>query len=400
MIPTIANDPAAAPPGRSAERAPYRVLIVDDEPGVLLMLKMALTRYGFVTEGARDGREAMDKLSQCAFDVVVSDVNMPGYGGMDFLRGVHERGLDVPVILMAGRPNVESSARAMEYGAFRYLSKPVLPATLKEVIERAVRLHEIAKLKGRALELLGADAKWLDNRAELEATFGRTLAGLQMAFQPIVSWSNRCVIGHEALLRSSDPTLGNPGAILDAAAKLGRLHELGRAVRAGAARHPPPDGAWLFVNLHSADLNDEELYSLDTPLGRLAHRVVLEITERASLEDVADLEKRVARLRHMGYRIAVDDLGAGYAGLTSFNQLAPEVAKIDMSLIRDIHLQPRKQAIVRSLQTLCSELGILVVVEGVETALERATLTELGCDVLQGYLFARPGKPFPEVSWQ
>jgi EAL domain-containing protein (putative c-di-GMP-specific phosphodiesterase class I) len=217
-----------------------------------------------------------------------------------------------------------------------------------------------------------------------------------MAFQPIIGWAERRVFGYEALLRSDEPLMKNPAEMLDAAERLGRLHELGRTVRASVAADAPkaPEEAKLFVNLHSADLNDEELYSAQAPLSRIATRVVLEVTERASLYGVKNLAASVAKLKALGFQIAIDDLGAGYAGLTSFTQLEPEVAKLDMSLVRGVDSDVRRQSIVRSMKKLCDELGILVVAEGVETVPERNTLAELGCDLLQGYLFAKPGRGF------
>jgi len=101
----------------------------------------------------------------------------------------------------------------------------------------------------------------------------------------------------------------------------------------------------------------------------------------------------------MGFRIAVDDLGAGYAGLTSFTQLEPEIAKLDMSLVRGIDADPRRQSIVLSMKRLCDELDIAVVAEGVETVGERDALAELGCHLLQGYLFAKPAEGFMMPQW-
>src|SRR5207249_3254913 len=98
-------------------------------------------------------------------------------------------------------------------------------------------------------------------------------------------------------------------------------------------------------------------------------------------------------------RIAVDDLGAGYAGLSSFAQLEPEVVKLDMTLVRDAPGSLTKQRLIRSMVTLCDEMGLTVVAEGVETAAERDVLVALGCHLLQGYLLGRPGRPFPEVTW-
>jgi EAL domain-containing protein (putative c-di-GMP-specific phosphodiesterase class I) len=395
MMPSISH-PALV---HNPSTIPNRVLLVDDEPGMLRMLKLALNQYGYVTEEALDGRQAMDILSRQSFDVIISDINMPRYPGLEFLRNVRERDPDVPVIMMTGKPSIESSARAVEYGAFRYLVKPVMPAKLKETVERAIQLHGIARAKRSALEILGIDDKWLGERTLLEISFAKALAGLWMATQPIVSWRERRVHGYEALVRSTEPTLAHPGILLETAERLGQLQVLGRTIRAAAARIIPPGSALLFVNLHSVDLMDNELYAPDSPLSRVAHRVVLEITERASLEKITDVESRLARLRGLGFRIAIDDLGAGYAGLTAFAQLEPDIVKLDMALIRDIDSQPKKRNIVGTLLGLCAEMRIEVVAEGIETIGERDTLVALGCDKLQGYFFARPGAPFPLVLW-
>ncbi len=155
----------------------------------------------------------------------------------------------------------------------------------------------------------------------------------------------------------------------------------------------------LFVNLHAMELADDSLISPDAPLSRHASRVVLEITERAPLEQIRDATRRVAQLRALGYRIAVDDLGAGYAGLTSFAHLEPDVVKVDMSLIRGIDLSPMKQKLLGSIVDLCRDLGIEIIAEGVETPAERDALVRVGGDLCQGYLFARPEKPWASIDF-
>jgi len=107
---------------------------------------------------------------------------------------------------------------------------------------------------------------------------------------------------------------------------------------------------------------------------------------------------RMEQLRGMGYRIAVDDLGAGYAGLTSFAQLEPEVVKVDMSLVRGVDASATKQKLLGSIIGLCHDLDIQIIAEGIETEAERDTVVRLGGDLCQGYLFARPGKPFPVAT--
>ena len=121
-----------------AAAAPRRVLIVDDEPGIQRIFKNALANYGFVTEVASDGKEALDHIARATFDVIVCDVHMPGIGGIDFLRLLREGHAGIPVILMTGKPSDDLERHAAEHGAFRCLIKPIMPSALREVIERAV----------------------------------------------------------------------------------------------------------------------------------------------------------------------------------------------------------------------------------------------------------------------
>ena len=100
--------------------------------------------------------------------------------------------------------------------------------------------------------------------------------------------------------------------------------------------------------------------------------------------------ERLRGCRERGMRVAIDDLGAGYASLNSVAELEPEVIKLDMVLVRDVHLHPVRQRLVRALVGAAMELDVAVVAEGVETRDELACLVECGCDLFQGWLFARP----------
>jgi EAL domain-containing protein (putative c-di-GMP-specific phosphodiesterase class I) len=105
---------------------------------------------------------------------------------------------------------------------------------------------------------------------------------------------------------------------------------------------------------------------------------------------VPDLPGRIKALRALGYRRAIDDLGAGYAALAAFATLEPDVVKLDIALIRGCDHEPVKQQLIRSMTGLCKEHGAMVVAEGIETPAERDTATSLGCDPLQGFLLGRP----------
>lgn len=375
------------------------VLLVDDEIEILRSAKRMLQALGYEVTTAQSGEEAVRCLGSRPFDVIVSDIVMPGTGGIELLREVREHDLHVPVVLVTGEPAVSTAVLALEYGAFHYLTKPVAPKALEAVIAKAVRMHRMARVKQQAAELFGHAPALGACRAGLEASFERALSSLWMAYHPIVDLRNRRVFGYEALLRSNEPSLPNPPALLDAAARLGRLDLLGRKIRDCVAAAPPSDDRLLFVNLHVTDLSDPHLVDPGSPLSGLANHVVLEITERSSLDEVKDVRARIALLREMGFRIALDDLGAGYAGLASFTLLEPEIVKLDMKLVRDVHTSKTKQKVIRSMTSLSKDMGMIVVAEGVETVEERDTLLSLDCDLLQGYLFSKPGAPFPEVVW-
>jgi len=244
-----------------------------------------------------------------------------------------------------------------------------------------------------------------DELVELEDKFERCVATVAMHYQPIVwarPWASRqpSIFGYEALLRTVDKSLPHPGAILDAAERLERVTKLGRLLRTKVAQcflQAPPERGVAFVNLHANDLFDRTLTSPFSPLTKVASRVVLEITERNSLDGMEDVRYRVAELRELGFRIAIDDLGGGHARMGHFTPLDTDFVKLDMSLVRDVDSHPIKQRLVESITQLCRDNGTLVIGEGVETQPEADTLIRLGCDLLQGYLVARPALPFVEV---
>jgi EAL domain-containing protein (putative c-di-GMP-specific phosphodiesterase class I) len=390
---------ASGAPNAAAEELKAKVLVVDDEPVTARSYARALTAAGYRVTIAHDGREAAGLAKTSGFDVVVSDIAMPDMDGLALLRAIRQSDLDVPMVFMTGSPAIESAVQAIEYGAFRYLLKPVAPAALLDVVERAARVHRLAKVRREAVLVRELDGKPIGDRAGLEARFASALEKLWVAAQPIVTWSGKQIFAYETLLRTDEPTLRSPLDFFDAAERLGRAPELGRIIRQQVAKVIKDTNAPVFVNLHPSDLEDAELYADDGALTPYAKQVVLEITERAALDRIHELQQRVTRLRGLGYRIAIDDLGAGYAGLTSFAQLEPEVVKVDMSLVRGIDGSAVKQKLVRSIIALCNELGIHLIAEGIETPAERDTLIKLGGDLCQGYLFSRPMRGFPDPKF-
>lgn len=385
-----------------ADAVQQSVLVVDDDPDMLAALHTSLAHQGLVVSTALSGQEALTRLESESFDVVVSDIAMPGFDGLSLLRHLHDGDATLPVILLTGSPSLPSALMAIEHGVYRYLLKPPDRTALAELVKRAAatrRLQSIRQQLGSQLLSLASDKTLELGRLE---GFSQALERVYMAFQPIVDLGANRIRAYEALLRCDDPDFASPATLLDAAERLGRVLDLGRVVRArsAAALREAPPTTLLFVNLHPAELQDPELLEPRAPLSRVAHRVVLEITERARLGPTEEVHRTLNELRRLGFRVALDDMGAGYAGLTSLVSMDPNYVKLDMSLVRDIDQLPTKQRLVHAMVDACVDLGQDVIAEGVETAAERDALLDIGVTLLQGYFFARPQRGFVDLAFE
>lgn len=395
MSPVVASRTSKPPPQG-------RVLVVEDEPEIARAYARILRAAGLSVEISFDAETGLGRLQKESFDALVTDLALPAADGMSLVRMLRAHEPDLPVVLMTAKPTLDSAIRSLEVGAFRYLVKPVDPDELFDVVCKAIRTGREARLQRKALAGIAQHEALASQHGALTKTFAGAMERIFMVAQPVVSVGQKRVVAYEALVRSADQAMPHPGALFDAADRLDAHHELGRAIRGCISRQIAPtlpEETLAFVNVHPTDLLDDQLYDPEGPLRALAGRAVLELTERGSLDRVPDLGSRVKRLRELGFKIAIDDLGAGYAGLTTFAHIEPEVAKIDMSLVRDVHRTPTKRRLIQSMGSFCADMGIQLVCEGVETKDERDALIELGCDLQQGYFFAKPSAPFARVEW-
>ncbi len=373
-----------------------RVLLVDDDRPMRTALARLLEHAGFAPLTAGSVDEAKRILADETIDVIVSDINMPGSSGLQFLADVRDQDASLPFILMTAAPQLESAILAVNLGAFRYLMKPVDLAELEATVRKAGLARSFARLQKEALDAVRSEDA---ARATASRLVDEAMAGLWMAWQPITSHKGTQLFAFEALLRSDEPQLSNPEVFVTSAQRIERGRELSRRIRARVAESIQgfPDGALALVNIVAEDLADPDLVDPAAPLSAHASRVVLEITERTKLDASLNLPTRVKQLRAMGYRLAVDDLGAGYSGLSSITQLEPSIVKLDMSLIRDIHESMTRRAVVASMVILCQSMNIQIIAEGVEKVEEAAALWDLGIELTQGYLFGRPHR---EIRWR
>lgn len=235
--------------------------------------------------------------------------------------------------------------------------------------------------------ILGAT---LEERARIirqELAWVIEAGAFQIVFQPIVNLATRRVVGHEALTRFDDGV--RPDVRFAEASRVGLGVALERVTIECALQSAAslPRGAYLSLNASPALVTHSDSF-----VALLEHApcpVVVEITERDSVESYAELRASLGDLRRRA-RIAVDDVGAGYAGLRHILEIQPDILKLDIALVRGVDADPAKCALVRSMVAFARSVGCEILAEGVETQAEADIVAELGVGLAEGYLFGRP----------
>jgi len=228
---------------------------------------------------------------------------------------------------------------------------------------------------------------------------------VQPVYQPVIDLLERRVVGYEALTRVSPDAFAGPDQLFKAAYDNDSVWKVDRLCRERAIRGAKglAEEQLLFLNMepdsiHDPALRSEATFALLRDADLKASQIVLEMTEHSAVRDFASLRQLLSYLQFHGFRLAVDDVGSGYSGLKSIAEIKPDFIKIDMALIRDIHLHPIKQDLTGTIARFSTNSGITLIAEGVEGAEELRCLQAIGVRYAQGFLFARPGPPFPEAD--
>jgi EAL domain-containing protein (putative c-di-GMP-specific phosphodiesterase class I) len=214
------------------------------------------------------------------------------------------------------------------------------------------------------------------------------------AYQPIVDIQSRTTFAHEALVRG---LAGEPAGVILGKVNEGNRYRFDQACRVKAVAGAARLGMSEFLSINflpnavyrpelciRTTLEAAELYKFDTK------RIIFEVTEGEKVTDRAHLGNIITKYKEFGFLTAIDDFGAGYAGLTLLAEYQPNLIKLDMELVRNIDTSRVRQAIVKGMMVICNDLGIRVIAEGIETAGERDALADAGITLMQGYLFCKP----------
>jgi EAL domain-containing protein (putative c-di-GMP-specific phosphodiesterase class I) len=255
---------------------------------------------------------------------------------------------------------------------------------LEVELERARREEEVVNLDRR-------------RREHEERRIARLIdgEGLNVALQAIVDLDSRRVVGAEALARFSDERgnrMPTEETLLDAHA-LGMGVELELAIIELALRCEErlPEGLYLALNVSPALLSSGDLEDLIAQ-GHHDHRpLVVELTEHQAVEDYGELGEALERLREQGVRVAVDDVGSGFASFRHVTRVNPEILKLDRSLVCGIDEDPVRQSLASAIVSFARDVGAIVVSEGIESENELSCLMDLAVGCGQGFYLARPG---------
>ncbi len=378
---------------------PIRVLLADDEPGLRIALTELLSyeeRVELVGTAA-DAEEAIRIAESNLPDVALVDVRMPEGGGPHAARGITRVSPATRVIALSAYEDRTNVLEMLRAGAVGYLVKGTATDELLQGIEKVARSG--TSLSADVLSGVVAELATQLRREEVEREADRALRGdierfvsghgVWMVFQSIADLETSEAIGVEALARFGSIPMKPPDRwFADATAlALGIQLELRTVNEALESLRKIPDEAFLAVNCSHRTAASPELAER---LEGVEDRLVVEITEHEVIDDYGALAEALAPLRERGLRVAVDDVGAGYASLRHALQLAPDMVKMDISLTRDIDRDPGRRALAAALISFAGETNMTIVAEGIETAGELHALRELGIRYGQGFYLARP----------
>ena len=235
-----------------------------------------------------------------------------------------------------------------------------------------------------------------DQRAEIDGLL-RSENPITPVFQPLVELATGRLVGYEALARFNSPITRTPDAWFNQAQMCGLGPKLeAEAIRAAlTVGRSRPDGTYLSLNFSPSAIASSHVRSA---LPADMSDIVVEITEHELASQDGALEEGLAELRRRGARIAVDDAGAGYAGLKQVMRVQPDLIKLDRGLIEGVNFDSAKAALIEFFVLFARRVGAGVCTEGIETLEELQSLVQLGVGFGQGYLLGRPAEPWSQVS--
>lgn len=370
-----------------------KILLVDADPERRARYQACLA-HRFAVVASNSTTEAHALCAREPFDAIVCDESIDGLSGVDFLhRSLVARPSAVRILIIETEASYITNRAANRGRVDQYLlrseaDRHLAAAIYEGLSRRELAIEELLKRVTLPPPVHDSYIALVEDLLENE--------GIRMVYQPIVAASTGELFGYEALARGTIAEFESPAIMFDAAVAAGLTWPLGNLIRDVVSDDLSQMNidVPVFVNLHPSELANPELLAGRPFAPELSRQIVFELTERASISNLIGFVDKLQELRGLGFRTAIDDLGAGYASLNSVMQVSPEFIKTDMALIRGIDRSQLKRSLVDSLVRFARSAKIGIIAEGVETPEEAEAVKELGIDYMQGYLIGKPG-PLP-----
>jgi EAL domain-containing protein (putative c-di-GMP-specific phosphodiesterase class I)/DNA-binding NarL/FixJ family response regulator len=388
--------------------AAAKIVLVDDDPLMLKLLNTMLAQLGYKRVVSCDsGQKALRQITAAheGTDLIFLDINMPGMDGIEFIRRLTQCRYGGSVILVSGEnsrilASVERLIEAHQLIALGQLQKPVRPA-------------ELAALMSRLEPNIGQSSVKRTRQHSYSAEQFRVAISngeLVNYYQPKVSLATGEPVGVESLVRWQHPTDGLifPDQFLGLAEEHGLLTEVTRVVLSESmkqARAWWQEGCQLHV---AVNVSMDDLASLDFPdvadalaasVGVEPHVVTLEVTEGQVMRQLSTVLDVLTRLSLKRFRLSIDDFGTGHSSLAQLRDLPFDELKVDRGFVHGASIDGTRRAICSASLGMAHQLQMQVVGEGIETRDDWDFLSQLGCDIGQGYFIARPMPAADIVDW-
>ena len=389
------NEPRCPDTGNGNDRC-LRLLVIDDDPDISQFIADAADMAGYVCE-ATNTAAAFKQALELEPALIIMDLVMPDTDGIELLRHLGDRGCRATIVLMSGfdkRVLRVAEDLANEHGLHvaARLQKPFRLAELLSLLEQCARMHSNVAVPNsrRSVAIATSDLE----RAVVDDEF-------VLHYQPQLDVVTGKVLGLETLVRWQHPDYGllYPDAFIAIAESQGMIERMTWLIihRAFSERRLYSDrypALSLSINISARSLDDlmlpDTVAGLAETYGVPPSKLTLEITESGLINNLSHSLDVLTRLRMKQMRMSIDDFGTGYSMLQQLRRVPATELKIDKSFVKDMHADDGARALVNKTIELGHELDMSVVAEGVETEAQLESLSERGCDVVQGYLFSRP----------
>lgn len=364
------------------------ILIVDDEPAISQLLTILLTSHGYTAKVAATGRQALESAPQ-NIDLILLDLILPDTEGIKICQQLKSNAQtkDIPIIIISGKQGMSEKIESLYLGAEDYLAKPFEPEELFARMDVALRHHNVK-----------VDEETQENHEtirELKRIVDEE--SINVRFQPIYFLKPMRLLGLEMLScpQTNTPMI-NPDTFFKAALKYGVYYEvemIGWRKALKIASESFDGRQKLFLNCDPYLVESDKFKTVKemfSDFGMSTDEIFLEITERSAVTAFDAFYEQLREYRHDGFKIAVDDLGAGYSSLESIVEIRPEAIKLDMHIVNGVFGDSYKSSIIKLFVAFCRENNIICIAEGIETKEDFDALIELGVDAGQGYYLCRP----------